>query len=92
MAITFPFKDPDEYLDYVLDWSARLGEDTIISSIWTTPTPASITMATFDKTNTTTTVWLSGGSINLSYQFTNRIETAAGRIMDQTCRIKVKAK
>ena len=92
MAITFPFKDPDEVLDYVLDWTARLGLDTISSSTWTTPTPASITLATATLTSFTTTVWLSGGTLGSAYQFTNRIETLGGRTMDQSVKIKIKSK
>jgi hypothetical protein len=92
MPITFPFKDPDEYLDYVLDWTARLGTDTIASSIWTTPTPTGLTLATATLASFTTTVWLGGGTIGDSYSFTNRIETVAGRIMDQSVKIKIKAK
>ncbi len=29
MALSWPFKDPDEVLDYQIDWTARLAGDTI---------------------------------------------------------------
>ena len=92
MAITFPYKDPDEYLDYTLDWSDRLVTDPIVSSNWSTPTPTGLTLVTATIASFTTTVWLSDGTIGDVYQFTNRIETAAGRIMDQSVKIKIKAK
>ena len=34
MALEWDFKDPDEVLDYRVDWSARLDGDTIASSTW----------------------------------------------------------
>jgi len=38
----FPFKDPDEDLDYTLDWSDRVGtNDAILSSVWSIVTQQS---------------------------------------------------
>ena len=37
MSISWPSKDPDEVLDYELDWSLRLAGDTIVTSTWTVP-------------------------------------------------------
>lgn len=90
MSLTWPPKDPDEVLDYEVDWSARLGADTISASTWTVP--VGITKDSDSKTNTTTAVWLSSGTLLSSYDLVNRIVTAGGRTMDQTVRIKIKAK
>jgi hypothetical protein len=90
MALTWPNKDPDEVLDYELDWSARLGTDTISSSTWTVPT--GITKNSDSHTTTTTTVWLQGGTVAASYTFNNRIITAGGRTMDQSVKLKIKEK
>lgn len=93
--ITFPFKDPDEVLDYVLDWSERLGADTISTSAWemVATNPDELLIIDSDSnTADTTTVWLSGGTLGETYQITNRIVTAAGRTMDQTCKLKIKVK
>ena len=39
MSLNWPDKDPDEVLDYCLDWSDRLGSsDTISTSTWIVPT------------------------------------------------------
>lgn len=96
MALAFPFKDPNEVLDYVLDWSDRLDDDTIETSTWLFAVdPDSVLVIDSDSIlspATSTQVWLSGGTIGQTYQLTNRITTAAGRTMDQTCKIKVKAK
>lgn len=82
MALTFPDKDPNEVLDYVVNWAARLGVDTISTSSWTVP--AGITLDSNSKTDTTTTAWLSGGTTGETYALLNRIVTVGGRTMDQT--------
>ncbi len=90
MALEWPFKDPDEVLDYQLDWSSRLGTDTISTSTWIVPD--GINKNSDGKSSTATTIWLSGGLINTAYNLTNRIVTAGGRTMDQSVRLKIKAK
>lgn len=90
MALEWPYKDPDEVLDYQLDWSGRLGSDTIASSSWTVP--AGITKNSDTNTTTVTTIWLSSGTLNSSYDLQNRVTTTGGRTMDQTVRIRIKAK
>jgi hypothetical protein len=78
-------KDPDETLDYGVDWSAWLGGDLIQSSVWTA-SPAGITLGVSTNTATATAVWVSGGSVGSSYDVVNRITTLAGRVKDQTLR------
>lgn len=90
MALSWPDKDPDEVLDYRLNWSARLAGDTIVSSTWTVP--SGITKDSDENTTTATTIWLSGGTLKANYALMNRIVTAAGRTMDQTVEIRVSTK
>ena len=90
MVLSWPYKDPDEVLDYQLDWMARLAGDTIASSTWIVPN--GITKNSDSKTETTTTIWLSGGTIGASLSITNRIETVGGRTMDQSVSLKIKEK
>lgn len=92
--IALPFKDPNEVLDYVLSWVDRLDGDTILTSAWSFAVdPDSLLIIDSEsETATTTTVWLSGGTIGESYELTNRITTAGGRTMDQTAKIKIRAK
>lgn len=92
MSKTWPFKDPDEILDYTIDWTPRLGTggDVIVSSTWISPTGITVVIDSF--TDTHTTIWLSGGSLAATYSFVNRITTAGGRTMDQTVRLKIKTK
>lgn len=54
MALTWPDKDPDEVLDYQLDWGTRLGTDTIVTSTWVVPT--GITKNSDTHLTTTTTI------------------------------------
>lgn len=89
-TLTWPDKDPDEVLDYEMDWSARVLTDTIATSTWIVPT--GITKNSDSHTTTTTTIWLSGGTAGTTYTFTNRIITAGGRTMDDSVKLKCKEK
>jgi hypothetical protein len=90
MALQWPNKDPDEVLDYQIDWADRLDGDTISTSTWVIP--SGITQGAASKTDTTVTTWLSGGTLGASYTLLNRVVTAAGRTMDQSVRIRIAAK
>jgi len=81
-------KDPAATLDYTIDWSLYLGADTIQTSTWTVST--GLTKVTDTKTNTTTTVWLSGGAAGVDYLVTNRITTVGGRIDERSITIRVR--
>jgi len=83
------YKDPDAVKDYQIDWSTWLGTDTIATSTWTVP--AGITKASDTKTDTTTTAWLTGGTLGTDYSLVNRITTTGLRTEDQTIVIKVRA-
>lgn len=84
-------KDPDEILDYNIDWSARLtSPDVITSSQWFVPD--GITSENEDMSDTSTTIWLSAGELGDKYELLNRIITVEGRTMDQTVTLKIKTK
>jgi len=81
-------KDPEAVLDYGFDWSDWLADgETISTSTWTVPT--GITKDSDSKTDTVTTIWLSGGTAGKSYRVTNHIVTSAGRQDDRSLIIKV---
>lgn len=104
---SWPFKDPDEVLDYDIDWTVRLysaaeldrykaGEtvvptDTIASSTFTLPT-GTLVAASGSNSTTASKVWLSGGAEGQTYLIVNRIVTAGGRTMDMTVKLKIKSK
>lgn len=87
-------KDPDEVLDYKIDWTDRMASnDTIATSTWTiTETDGVLVKGTNSFTDTTTTVWLSAGTDGQTYELNNRITTSLLRTMDQTVRIRIKSR
>ena len=81
-------KDPDETLDFTIDWSDWLVDsDTISSSAWDVP----VGITEVSKSNDTTTAWifLSGGTDGAEYKLTNTIVTAGGRTAQRTIQILV---
>ena len=76
-------KDPQAVLDYVIDWSTWLevaSNDIITSVVWVVPVGLTKTSSTF--TDSTATVWLSGGVVGRVYVITCRISTLAARTQD----------
>jgi hypothetical protein len=92
-------KDPDERLDYRLDWAAEMAAmdgDTIQDSQWVVD-DANLTLLDSGGfspsfTDTSTQVWLSDGIEGVTYTLTNRVTTAGGRILEQSIRLKIKTK
>jgi len=89
MTNTWPNKDPDEVLDYSIDWSAQMAADgdTIASAEWIVP--AELTKGAEVVTGNIVTVWLSGGTAARSHFVTSRITTTAGRVMDRSARLLI---
>lgn len=90
MVLTWPAKDPDEVLDYQINWTARVDDDTIATSTWIVDDGITQDSDTFS--DSATTIWLSGGTVGELYSLVNRITTTGGRTMDQTVHIKIKAR
>jgi hypothetical protein len=82
MPKTMPLKDPNDILDYTINWATWLGSDTIASSIWSVPT--GLTQVTASNSTTAATIWLSGGAAGSTYIVTNQIVTAAGRTKEDS--------
>lgn len=80
-------KDPDATEDYEFLWGPDLNGDTIATSTFLLPD--GMTQASSSNTDTTATIFVSGGSRGVTYRVTNRITTAGGRTRDKTIRIKV---
>ena len=78
MAFKWPFKDPDETLDYNVDWSRFLDTATISSVTWSVKTPVYTTETTLAAGETLTTASSSAvtDSIqNVSQTNTNTVAT-----------------
>lgn len=81
-------QDPNEVLDYTLNWSDWLPTgDTISTSVWVANT--GLTVADGGHTTTTATVWVSGGTVCKLYRVTNTITTAGGRTADKLLKIRI---
>lgn len=93
MALQFETpKDPDEVLDYQIDWSARLVDDTIATSVFSLASEAGLVIDRQSHTDTISTVWLSAGDLGSTAEILCRITTAGLRTMDQTVKLKIRAK
>jgi hypothetical protein len=87
MPSIWPRKDPDEVLDYSVDWTNRLDSDDIDTVVWTVPAG----LTSVNETNTTkiATIWLSGGAGSVTYELNCRVTTLGSRVFDQTCYLTV---
>lgn len=90
MAVKIFVKDPDATLDYVVNWEDWLDGDTIDSMSYIADTGITVETAMNSNTNSTSTLWLSGGTAGETYDVVCRITTLSGRIDDRTLRFKVK--
>lgn len=87
----WPDKDPNEKLDYTLNWTAALiDSDTIQESLWTVPSGLVSGLESHDDTKCV--IWLSGGVDGEKYAISNKITTVAGRIMERSVTLKVKSR
>jgi hypothetical protein len=85
-------KDPQAQLDYLIDWAAWLGADTIATSTWVSSDPTVLVVEIETNTPTTATVWLSGGVDRERYTVTNTITTVGGRTDERTISVRIKQK
>lgn len=70
-------KTPQSVLDYKRSWVEWLGADTILNSVW--EVPAGLVAGIAQNDTTSTTQWLSGGTVGQTYTVKNRITTTGGR-------------
>lgn len=83
-------KDPAATLDYTIDWSQWLDNDTIATSGWVVESGITIVPGSETNTTTTTTLFLRDGTAGDSYTITNSISTAGGRIDERSFKIQVR--
>lgn len=85
-------KDPDEVLDYTVDWSNRVtAPDTIMTSTWAFLTQAGLAKSSESKTDTSTTVWLTGGTSGETGVLLNTVVTTQGRTMEEVVTLSIVA-
>ena len=74
--------DPDAVKDYVFDWTAFLGADTIANYVLTPV--GDVTILSDSKTDTAVTVWVGGIDDGATGSVVCHVVTAAGREDDRT--------
>ena len=93
-------KDPDAVLDYKFDWKAEtnstgnsdwlISGETISSHTITADTGITVDSSSETDTDTSVTVWLSGGTDKVDYSVACEIVTSDGRTDERTATIKVR--
>lgn len=79
-----------EVYDYGFNYADFLDTaDTISTSTWTIP--AGLTTGASSNNTTTTSVFLSGGTLNADYSCVNRVVTAGGRTFERTFILRIVA-
>jgi len=105
MSYKWPDKDKDEILDYNIDWSRFLGDDTIVGVSWyvddaagvkTAVSPASVVnglqMVQQTNTSSVSTIRFSLGTNNIRYRISCKITTTEGLQYERSVFLRVKEK
>tara|TARA_R100000995_G_C3387771_1_gene79011 strand:- start:55 stop:375 length:321 start_codon:yes stop_codon:yes gene_type:complete len=106
MSLKWPNKDPDEVLDYSIDWSRFLGTATINSVTWfvhdsddvKTQLVASgslvngVQLVSATNTNTVATAIIGSGTNNLLYKFVCRITTSDSLTVERSIHLRIREK
>lgn len=104
MSYRWPNKDPDETLDYSVDWSRFLGTGVTISSVqWYVDNESGVktainagqtvnTIQNVAQTNNSTvaTINLGSGTNNVEYKFYCRITDSSGSQAERVIKLRVK--
>jgi hypothetical protein len=103
MSFKWPSKDPDEVLDYSVDWSRAIDTASIVSVTWyvdnasgvkTTITGGNIVNGIQNVAQTVSgkvaTINLGLGTNNVEYKFYCSITDSLGRTFERVIRLKIK--
>lgn len=92
-ALMWPAKDENEVLDYSIDFTERLGSETISSAAFSLATAAGLTIDSSEHdSNKVATVTLSAGTAGEKGKVLCRITTSSGETMDETVGLLVRAR
>ena len=106
MSLKWPNKDPDEVVDYSMDWSRFLNGATIGNATWfvdasdgvkTQFAPSGavingIQLVSATSTDTVTTARLGSGIHNRQYKITCQITESNGLVVERSVRLRVRNK
>ena len=107
MSFRWPNKDPDEQLDYSIDWSRFLGSATISSVAWFVNNSSGVKTSiaggatvngiqnvsqSISSDNKTATINLGSGTNNLEYTFFCRITDSTGSQAERSIKLRAREK
>lgn len=90
--LVWPARDANDVLDYTIDFSQRLGSETISSATFSLATAAGLTLGSSEYDDTTATVPISAGTEGSKGKVLCRIVTDGGQTMDATVSLPVRAR
>ena len=103
MSFKWPTKDPDETLDYTVDWSRYLGDKTISSVTWFIDDADGVKTAftnalvvnglqkvSQSNTDTVASIFLALGTANVKYKLTCQIVDSNSLTTERTVTITVR--
>jgi len=104
MSFKWPNKDPDEILDYSVDWSRWLNSGITISSVaWFVDNASGVKTAftggsvvnglqnvATTNTNTVATINLALGTNNVDYKIYCRITDSSGSVAERVIKLRIK--
>lgn len=89
--LIWPEKDPDEVLDYGIEWSERLGDKQIAGVQWTVP--AGLTLVSqAAPAGTITTIIIGGGVEGVTYKVGCRLTTTDGLILEESPQLRIRSR
>ena len=102
MSVNWPDKDPDDHLDFSIDWSEQLEESTISTIVWKIIDASGVTQiwtagsivnglqhVSNSNTNTVATLVLGSGTAFTTYKIICRMTASDATIIEQEVRIRV---
>lgn len=103
MSFKWANKDPDEILDYSVDWSRFLGATNILTVVWSVDNASGVKTTIADgavvnsiqnvsstKTDKVATINLGLGTLNAEYKFYCRITDSTGSIAERVIKLRIK--
>lgn len=93
----WPNKDPDEVLDYELDWAneddPRLElSETLVTSLWTVVEGDVVINSSSFAPSGLSTVWLSGGTDGTLCVLNNKVTTSKARTYDEDVKLRIRSR
>jgi hypothetical protein len=93
--LQWPEKDPNEVLDYQLDWAdpedPRLeASELLLTSVWSIVLGDVVIDSSSFTAGGLSTVWLSAGSSGMKCELLNRVTTSKGRTYDKTVVLRIR--